>query len=200
MKALSLRRLGRAALVRAAATMLAGLAGAAAPARAVALDQQAPEYEVKAAFLYNFVNFVTWPAAAVSKPSDALTLCVFGSDPFGSLLDRTIEGAVVGDRPLTVLRIREEDSVGRCDAVFVPAAASDRSADVLRAAADKPILTVGESPDFLAKGGMINFVLDNERVRFDIDVGAASASGLAISSRLLRVARQALDGSRKVDR
>jgi hypothetical protein len=178
------RRAG--AVVALLALVVAGVGGR--PARA---QQQALEYEVKAAFLYNFINFVTWPANSFTGPSDPLALCVYGPDPFGRILDRTIDGGTSGDRPLVIERIRDEGSIDHCDAVFVPVAAAGRASSVMRAASMKPILMIGESPDFLSKGGMINFVLESGRVRFDINAEAASARGLSISSRLLRVARNA---------
>lgn len=154
--------------------------------------QSSLEYQVKAAFLYNFVNFITWPASAFAAPSDALRVCVFGADPFGPVLDRTMEGGVAGTRPILVQRIRDAAAASGCDVVFVPRGAATRTDEVLRAVDGRPVLTVGESPDFLAKGGMINFVLEGGKVRFDVNVPAASARGLSLGSRLLRVARQTI--------
>lgn len=147
------------------------------------------EYEVKAAFLYNFLNFVTWPASAFAAPSDAVRVCVFGSDPFGPVLDRTMQGGTAGTHPVVVDRVRDQNAVTRCSVVFVPREAATRTEEVIGATASRPVLTVGESPEFLAKGGMINFVLEGGKVRFDVNLPAASAHGLSLSSRLLRVAR-----------
>ena len=160
------------------------------PARTAA--QQGLEYEVKAAFLYNFISFVTWPSTTFAAPSDPLRVCVVGADPFGSVLDRTMEGGSSGTHPLIVERVRDEGGLSRCAVVFVPRAADARASAVIRAVASRAVLTIGESPEFLEKGGMINFVLEGGKVRFDVNVPTAAARGLVLSSRLLRVARNTI--------
>jgi len=150
------------------------------------------EYDVKAAFIYNIVNFTTWPPDAFSSASDPIDVCVLGADPFGPALDRMLEGSNASGRPITLERLRDDGAAARCSLVFVPAAASVRVPQLLRAIGDRPILTVGESPDFLKQGGIINFVIDNGRVRFDVNVNAATARRLSLSSRLLRVARHTI--------
>jgi len=141
------------------------------------------EYEVKAAFLLNFTKFIEWPPDA-HPPGSPFTLCILGDDPFGPLLDRVIEGEHVSGRKLTVRRVREADP--SCAVVFV-----GKSRGLLPRVADVPrgVLTVGETDDFLRKGGVIAFAIENRRVRFDVDHGAALRAGLKISSKLLNVAR-----------
>jgi len=151
------------------------------------------EYEVKAAFLYNFVNFVSWPAGTFSEPSDPVRVCVVGDDPFGPMLDRTMQGGVAAvTHPIIIERARDNDAAARCLVIFVPQSMARRAEQIVRSAGSRPVLFVGESADFLQQGGMINFVVDGGRVRFDVNVAAASAQGLTLSSRLLRVARKAL--------
>jgi hypothetical protein len=154
-----------------------------------ALAQRGLEYEVKAAYLYNIVNFVTWPPDAFAGATDPLHVCVVGTDPFGRLLDRAIEGGTANQRPIVVDRVADAANVTACHLIFLPGANTDRIDRAVRAAAQRPVLTVGEAPDFLRRGGMIAFVVDGGRVRLDINLPTASSRGLTLSSRLLQVAR-----------
>jgi hypothetical protein len=140
------------------------------------------EYQVKAVYLFNFAKFVEWPAEA---PSGPLTICVAGDNPFGSVLDETVRGETVNGR-LLVARIIPAPQTD-CHMVFVPQGAT--TAPYLRAAQGLPILTIGETPDFLKQGGMISFILEGGKVRFQIDSKAAERAELRISSNLLRLAR-----------
>jgi hypothetical protein len=156
--------------------------------------QRGLEYEVKAAYLYNIVNFVTWPPDAVSPLADPLRVCVFGDDPFGALLNRAMQGGTAAMRPIVVDRLADVSAVTMCDLVFVAGGNTDRIDRVVKATGQRPVLTVGEAPDFLRRGGMIAFVVDGGRVRFDINLSAAAARGLMLSSRLLQVARTIVGG------
>ena len=143
--------------------------------------QEVPlEYRVKAAYLFNFAKFVDWP-----REPGPLTICVAGRNVFGNALSDTVRGETINGRPLTVRVILEPEP--GCHITFVPRGAAAPA--YLRAARSFPELTVGESPDFIAQGGIVNFVLDAGNVRFEIDAEAAERSGLRISSRLLRLAR-----------
>ena len=174
----------------AAATLLGALLFAGAQLRA----QHGLEYEVKAAYLYNIVNFVTWPPDAVSPASNPLRVCVFGDDPFGPLLNHAMDGGTAAMRPIVVDRLADIGATTMCDLVFVPGNSTDRIDRVVRATRQRPVLTVGEAPDFLRRGGMIAFVVDGGRVRFDINLPAATTRGLMLSSRLLQVARTIVGG------
>ena len=150
-------------------------------ASAAAGAQDVPlEYRVKAAYLFNFAKFVEWPAAA-----GPITICVAGRNVFGEALSETIRGETINGRPLAV-RVIIEPEAG-CQIVFVPRGAA--AAVYLAAARTSPSLTVGESPDFIEQGGIVNFTLEGANVRFQIDSEAAERAGLRISSRLLRLAR-----------
>ena len=151
--------------------------------------QRGLEYEVKAAYLYNIVNFVTWPPDAFDNATDPLHVCVYGSDPFGRALDNAMAGGTANARPVQVLRVNDAAGLAPCEVIFLQGGNTDRIDQAIKAASQRPVLTVGESPDFLRRGGMIAFVIDGGRVRFDINVSAASARGLTLSSRLLQVAR-----------
>jgi hypothetical protein len=138
------------------------------------------EYRVKAAYLFNFAKFIEWPV----EPGP-LTICVAGRNVFGDVLSDTVKGEAIDGRPL-VVRVLLEPEPG-CHITFVPRGAAAPA--YLRAARSFPELTVGEAPDFIAQGGIINFVIESGSVRFEIDTAAAERSGLRISSRLLRLAR-----------
>jgi hypothetical protein len=143
------------------------------------------EYDVKAAFLLNFTKFIEWPAA--SGGEDALfSICVLGDDPFGRTLDRMVEGENVNGRKLEIQRIGVERA-GSCQVVF--AAGADKDWSKTLAGLGPGVLTVGEGDRFLRDGGMIAFVVERRRVRFDINQSAAARAALKISSKLLSVAR-----------
>jgi hypothetical protein len=140
------------------------------------------EYQVKAAYLFNFIKFVDWPATA---PAGPIAICIVGQNPFGTALEETIGGERMDGRAIVARTVVETDS--GCHVLFVPRGAN--AAALLRAARTLPVLTVGESSDFIESGGIINFIVDAGAVKFEIDQQAASRVGLQISSRLLRLAR-----------
>jgi len=152
-----------------------------------AQPEAASEYELKAAFLYNFARFVEWPDAAL--PAGArLTICVLGSDPFGPVLEETIADKQVAERGLVVRRLAPGEGPGGCHILFVSAAEEAAFARVVPALAPLRVLTVGEAEDFAERGGMIQLVTRDRKIRFRINVDAADAAGLRISSQLLRLA------------
>lgn len=161
---------------------------------AVAMGEEVSEHQVKAAFLFNFVKFVTWPPEAFHSPTDPIALCVLGPDPFGADLDRVVRDKTVDNRTFTVLRIGTSAAARHCHVVFIPAE-QEHPQELLRQLRGLPILTVGEAHDFLAWAGVINFVMENGQVRFEISLEAADGARLKISSRLLALARVVQVGS-----
>lgn len=151
------------------------------PARA------AEEYEVKAAFLLNFTKFVIWPPDAFADAHSPLAMCVLGDDPFGNALDEMMRGEAVNGHALTVQRIRRAPESKACQVLYF--ATSQREAERILAGLSPGILTVGEGDKFLRQGGIIAFVIQDRRVRFDINQGAAASAKLMLSSRLMMVAR-----------
>jgi hypothetical protein len=149
------------------------------------------EYEVKAKFLYNFPIFIEWPPARFPQPAAPFRLCVVGPDPFGPILDVTMQGAAVGTHQIVVDRLRDDAAAASCHMVFVSTLEKARLAAVMKAVAGKGVLVVGESRRVLEHCGGIAFVLEGEFVRFDVNVPALDAQGLRASSKLLRVARDA---------
>ena len=144
---------------------------------------QTSEYEVKAAFLYNFARFVDWPGRA----QGVVTLCLLTGDPFGGDID-IITGKPVGGARLLVRRIEVDQTAG-CQMVFIPASQAGRFAHLLDGLKGRPVLTVGDAPGFAERGAVINFYLEQNKVRFEINIDAARRTGLPISSQLLRLAR-----------
>lgn len=149
---------------------------------------QAPEYALKAAFLFNFVKFVEWPPAAFAGDRAPMTICVYGDDPFGRTLDALVAGERAGERSLQVRRPDSFAGLEGCHVLFVSRSKKDRLEEVLAQVQGEPVLTVGDTDGFLRAGGVINFVLEGSKVRFLIDQAAAERNGLRISSKLMRLA------------
>lgn len=154
----------------------------------LARAQQTFEHDVKAAFLYNFTKFVEWPDAQ-ARAAEPFRMCVLADAEFTRSLDTIIQGETVLGRPLERVSPVTPETVGRCQLLYIHENEREQTVRLLTAVRDLPVLTVGDSPRFLAAGGMIQFVVENNRVRFDIAVKAAERSGLRMSSKLLRVAR-----------
>lgn len=154
------------------------------PATAAA---QVSEYDLKAAFLFNFIKFVEWPPAAFPDERAPVTICVFGDNPFGRSLDGVVQGERVGERSLVVQRPDGLDDLGACHVLFVSRSEKGRLREVTAQVDGRPVLTVADTDGFLRSGGIINFVLEEGRVRFLINQEAAERNQLRISSRLLRL-------------
>lgn len=155
----------------------------------IPLSAQPPkptEYEVKAAYLYNFGKFVRWPESALSGAPPSI--CVLGKDPFGKTLDATVGGGSWEGRPISTRRITTVNEAAGCSILFISASESDRWAQILPVIEKQPILTVSDAPLFSRHGGMIEFVLSENRVRFEVDLQAAENAGLSLNSQLLKVA------------
>lgn len=145
------------------------------------------EYEVKAAFLYNFARFVEWPDAPGG--AEPFVVTVLGRDPFGSALDDTLRGKAIDRRPVVVRRVSRPEDLGKSQIVFICDSEKDRLPAILKGLESAPVLTVGEMSDFAERGGVIRFKVEQDRVRLEINVAAAARSRLRISSQLLKLAR-----------
>jgi hypothetical protein len=143
------------------------------------------EYDVKAAFLLNFTKFIDWPPAAFAAADAPLVICVIGDDPFGRAIDQIVEGESVNGHKISVERLRS-DQERSCQVLYF---GNNRAAATVPGTAGAAVLTVGEGDDFIHQGGIIGFVVDNRRVRFDINLKAATNAGLRLSSKLVSVAR-----------
>ena len=141
--------------------------------------------EVEAAYLYNFAKFVTWPA---TTKSDVMNVCILGKDPFGATLDQIVAGEAIDGRHLAVHRLADEHSVQPCAILFIGESESSHLDRALSAVSRLPILTVSDIPGFMKDGGTIQFVLQDNRVRFEVNLNAARKCGIVLSSQLLKVA------------
>ncbi len=149
-------------------------------AGASSTQAQSREYELKAAFLINFTKYVKWPASAM--PAGALfTIGLLGGDPFGGELDKAVQGESVGGRKIAV---RHGGDMRGCQMVFVT-----RNGGGAAGVQGPGVLTIGESPGFARQGGVIEFILKDNTVRFEINADAAEKSGLQIKSTLLQMGR-----------
>ena len=154
-------------------------------------SQPAPpaEYQIKAVFLFNLAQFVDWPAKAFPDPASPLIVGVLGDDPFGSYLDETLRGERVRNRPLVLQRYRRASEIRLCHVLFISRSESDHLEQVFGTLRGRSILTVGDTEDFITRGGMIRLVTESNKIRLRINVDAVRAAGLAVSSKLLRLAQ-----------
>ncbi len=146
------------------------------------------EYELKAAFVYNFVQYCKWPANAFDNPSSPLVIGILGDDPFGGALEKALRGKDAGGRKITVKRSHNVDSLKGCQALFVSKSEGGQAAQIIAAMQGTPVLTVGDMEQFARQGGIINFTIEGDKVRFEINRGAAGRAGLKLSSDLLKFA------------
>jgi hypothetical protein len=155
---------------------------------APAAPPQPTEYEVKAAFLFNMAQFVEWPREPRPTGAQTLDVCVYGDDPFGPALN-ALQGKAVAERTVRVRRVRAVAETGACRMLFVSHSAQADVERVVGAVGTKGVLTLGDSSGFAQRGVVVNFYLEDDRVRFEINPRAAARAGLTISSRLLHLAR-----------
>jgi hypothetical protein len=148
------------------------------------------EHAVKAAFLYNFAKFVEWPEGAFRSPVEPLTFCVLGEGPLGGELERTVVGKTVAGRPVAVRRLSQLAGFDECRILFVGSSERPRFDQILAAVGERAVLTVGEEEAFTRAGGIISFVVRQNRVRFRIERDPAVSAGLKLSSRLLELAER----------
>jgi hypothetical protein len=152
-------------------------------------QQQKPnEFQVKAAYLYNFGRFVAWPGASAPEKGGSFEICVLGTDPFGQTLDATLASATIDGKSVMAKRISKPQDVGGCRIVFISSSEENHLKDDLSALEKTNVLTVSDIPGFSQRGGMIGFILDGSRVRFDVNLASAQGAGLTLSSELLKVA------------
>lgn len=156
---------------------------AARPARA---DAPSAEYQVKAVFLFNFAQFVDWPATAFPEAHAPIVIAVLGKDPFGDYLDNLVKDERIGERPLVVRRCSRVDQLAGCHLVFISRSESRELEAILAKLKGQPLLTVGDADAFTRAGGMVRFAMEGGRIRLRINVEAAKASQLTISSKVLR--------------
>lgn len=156
---------------------------------APAQDSSSSEYLIKAGFIYNFAKLVDWPATAFSQPDSPIVIGILGADPFGPVIDKVLAGKKVNDHAFLIKRLKSAADAKDCHILFVSASETARINDAIRLTKSMPILTISEIPGFANRGGIINLTLEDSRVRFEVNVDAAKAADLNISSRLLALAK-----------
>jgi hypothetical protein len=146
------------------------------------------EYQIKAVFLFNFTQFVEWPEAAFPTPDGPFVIGIIGRDPFGTYLQETVQGEKMQGHPLVVKRIQSPDEAVNCHILFVNASDKADIQLIVEKARDKPVLTVGDAPNFAAQGGMIRFLKEDNKIRIQINLEATRQANVMISSKLLNLA------------
>jgi len=170
-------------LLAMACMLMAGLHGAWVEAA------QSKEYQVKAACLLNFVQFIEWPAASFPQPDAPIVVGVLGDDPFGDVLERTFQDESIQGRGLMVKRSRQIEDLKNCHLLFIARTERPRLADIMANLGDAKIVTVSEMDEFTQRGGIINFYIDGGKIRFEVNPDSAQRKGLKIGSQLLKRAR-----------
>lgn len=153
-----------------------------------AQQAQPSEYQIKAAFIFNFAKFIEWPAATFADDKSPLCIGVLGNNPFGADLERFLRDKTINDHPLTVRECRTVEEGKKCQILFVSASEAKRLPEIFKALQGAKVLTVGETDGFIESGGMVNFVSEAKKIRFQINDVAAKSAGLKISSKLLTLA------------
>ena len=154
------------------------------------------EYLVKAGFIYNFANLVQWPSTAFSQPDSPIVIAVLGEDHFGATLDRVLQGKKVNGRSFVVKRLKTIAELLKsvaelkdCQILFVSSSEMAHLSEAIQLVRGIPVLTIGDTPGFANRGGIINLILEDNKVRFEVNVDAAKQADLNISSRLLALAK-----------
>ena len=159
-----------------------------APPVVAAEPAPSPEYQLKAVFLFNFAQFVEWPAQAYRDAKAPLVIGILGEDPFGAFLDRLVRGEKVGDRPLIVRRFRRVEDIAECHILFISRSEAAILGQVIAHLKGRSLLTVSDVDTFTRQGGIVRFVTENGKIRLRINVEAAKRCELTISSKILRPA------------
>lgn len=146
------------------------------------------EYQIKAAFVYNFTKFVDWPASSFLEKSTPIVIGVLGTNPFGAELNKAVEGRRVNGREILIRAVSTAAELSSVNAVFISASEAGRLKELLSSLKTKPILTIGEKESFTREGGTIAFVLDGDKIRFAINMESAEAAGIRVSAQLQKLA------------
>jgi YfiR/HmsC-like len=165
-------------------------------ARTVLAQTTAKEYRIKAAFLFNFAQYVEWPPDAFTDANSPLTYCTIGDDPFEGVLDESLHAKSVGIRPLRVQHLKGAENLQGCQIVFIGANEKKRITAILETLKQSPVLVVGESSHFAEQGGTVGFLSEENTIRFEVNLNAAQRARLNISATLLSVAKTVIAGGK----
>ena len=171
---------------RLAVALALALMSVVVPVAARADVERVDEYQVKAAFLFNFAKFINWPNADAGRP---IVIAIVGEDPFGEAIDEVVRGRNVEGRSFLVRRLRHSDDLGTSDIVFVSGSEERRTPEILARVRPAGVLTVGETPHFVRDGGLVLFYVEGNRVRFQINKPGVERARVRISSQLLSLAK-----------
>ena len=155
-------------------------------------SDQEKEYQIKAAFLYNFTKFVEWPEAAFTNDQHVIYICIFGNDPLSDALE-TINGKMVKGRKVAIKRFTKAEDIKGCHILFISASEKKNLTYILDTVKDLHVLTVSDMGEFCRYGGIINLIPVNNRIGFEINLSAAHQASLNISSQLLKLARDVIE-------
>lgn len=148
-----------------------------------------PEYQLKAVFLFNFTHFIEWPPIAFDSYNDPFYISIVGTDPFGSYLDQTVAGEMIGRHPIRIKRYSDIKDLQKSHIVFINARDMLMAANTLEDLNKQNILTVSDADHFAENGGIIGFFTENNRIKMQVNSNAAKYAQLIISSKLLRVCK-----------
>jgi len=148
------------------------------------------EYAIKAAFLYHFLTYIDWPEESLNDPQQPFVIGVYYEDPFGAVLDKIAETKQVGGRTIEIRRLESPNQLLECHILFVPRSVpSEKQKTVLKALDNSHVLIVGETEDFIERGGSAQFYVEGNKIRFAFNTDAVNRSELKISSKLLSIAK-----------
>jgi hypothetical protein len=159
-------------------------------ARSFAADPQTlTEYQIKAGFFFNFTRFVDWPESAFVTASSPILICVLGETPLTDLVTDVALGKVVNGRAVSIRRVKASDDLRQCNLLFISAEEERHTAEILASLKKTNTLTVGETPGFAQAGGMINFSIQENKVKLELNLEATTRAGLKVNSKLIAVSR-----------
>jgi hypothetical protein len=151
-------------------------------------ESQLSGRQLKAAFLFNFAKFTEWPATVFTEEISPVVIGILGENPFGEDLEKTLHGKFINKHPLVIKEFRSPQQATNCHVLFISPSEKGRLPEILEQLRGASVLTVGETNQFIQDGGMINFVMEGNKIRFQINNDEAVKAGLKISSRLLSLA------------
>jgi hypothetical protein len=177
---------------------MAGVFFFAGPHPAAAQEIAGAVYQAQSEYIRSFADFIVWPAPPTNRSSlETITFCILGRDPYGELLDKSILFHPVGARRTIITRAQHLDDLSGCNVLFISPSETKHEAKILKRLRNKDVLTVGDASDFAAQGGIIQFVVNQGRVGFLINVDAAQRAGLKIDASLLAIAKLVHDDPAK---
>ena len=154
------------------------------------------EYEIKAGLIYNIISFIEWPESYASESGDSLTIGILGENPFGEAF-KQVEGKPISGKKLFIKELKKgasDSTIFQCQALFISASEKDNTADIFRLLSHRPVLTISDFKGFVDQGGMISFIEQNKKIRFEINDYSAKNSGLKIPSSVKRLAVRVIGG------